>query len=168
MLFARLDRIGLQMTDSPAMKKGLEFLKGCVNGTEKEALAILHSLGPGESRRFSVDGERICAVLTRYMTVPAEEKLMEAHREYVDFQIVLSSSETILWADAADCKPVDNYSAERDIQFFAVPQEHQKVILTPGFVAVFFPEDAHGPGIMSISPEVANKICLKIAVDEIR
>jgi len=69
--------------------------------------------------------------------------MLEAHRRYIDVQLLLEGAEGIGWAPlrslSTEAEPFDT---ERDIVFFRDPPlgVHQ---VTPGHLAVFFPEDAH-------------------------
>lgn len=93
----------------------------------------------------------------------AEAKL-EAHRKYIDIQLVLEGVDEMGWKPLSDCyQPIDEHNVERDIRFFndepaawiAVPPEH---------FCIFFPEDAHAP-LVSSGP--IRKAIFKIAVDAV-
>ncbi|MEQ1629045.1 MAG: YhcH/YjgK/YiaL family protein, partial [Gallionella sp.] len=78
----------------------------------------------------------------------AEAKL-EAHRKYIDIQLVLEGVDEMGWKALADChQPLDVHNAERDIRFFA--DEAATWISTPAdHFCIFFPEDAHAPLVSS-------------------
>jgi biofilm protein TabA len=70
---------------------------------------------------------------------------LEAHRCYIDVQLVLGGTEEMGWAPLASLSTeAEPYDAERDIIFFREPplSVHR---VTPGCLVVFFPEDAHAP-----------------------
>ena len=73
------------------------------------------------------------------------EAKLEAHRKYIDLQLLISGSEEIGWSPLSTCHhEVAPYSQEKDIVFYKDPvRDYLK--LSPGYFAVFFPEDAHAP-----------------------
>ncbi|MDD4978076.1 MAG: YhcH/YjgK/YiaL family protein [Gallionella sp.] len=90
----------------------------------------------------------------------AEAKL-EAHRKYIDIQLVLEGVDEMGWKALVDChQPMDEHNAERDIRFFA--DEAATWISTPAdHFCIFFPEDAHAP-LVSNGP--IRKVIFKVAV----
>jgi len=87
---------------------------------------------------------------------------LEAHRKYIDIQLVLEGDETMGWKPLADClNPVSEHSMEKDIRFFhdapaswiAVPPDH---------FCIFFPEDAHAP---LVGKGQVRKVIFKVAVN---
>ena len=91
----------------------------------------------------------------------AEAKL-EAHRKYIDIQLVLEGVDEMGWKPLSDChRPLDEHNAERDIRFFGdVPDSW---IATPaGAFCIFFPEDAHAPLVGS---GAIRKLIFKVAVN---
>ena len=74
----------------------------------------------------------------------AEAKL-EAHRRYIDIQLVLEGVDEMGWKALTDChRPLGEHNAERDIRFF--DDEPATWIVTPAdHFCIFFPEDAHAP-----------------------
>jgi len=73
------------------------------------------------------------------------EAKLEAHRRYVDLQLLVSGSEEIGWSPLSSChQEVTPYSDEKDIVFYKDPVR-DFLRLSPGYFAVFFPDDAHAP-----------------------
>jgi biofilm protein TabA len=102
----------------------------------------LLALAPG---RHPIVGEDLFVIKEQTQGKSKEQARLEAHRKYIDIQLVLEGDEQMGWKPLADClNPLSNYSAEKDIQFFhdapaswiAVPPDH---------FCIFFPEDAHAP-----------------------
>lgn len=80
------------------------------------------------------------------VTEPAACRLLEAHRQYIDIQFVISGSEYIGWQPLADCGKVIEEHPDRDIWFYDGPIEKDgAIMMIPGTYAVFFPFDAHRP-----------------------
>ena len=72
---------------------------------------------------------------------------MEAHRDYLDIQIPLTDDETMGWKAQVDCQEVtQEYDEGKDVEFYA-DKAAAKFVVPAGHFAVFFPTDAHQPGI---------------------
>ena len=86
---------------------------------------------------------------------------LETHHKYIDIQLPVSAPEIYGWkplCELADLSVI--YNTENDISFFEdSPEAYYKV--NPGNFVVFFPEDAHAPGIGN---GTIKKIVMKIKV----
>ncbi len=71
----------------------------------------------------------------------------EAHRKYIDLQLVLLHEETIAWAPLEQLKGFSAYDAQKDIMLSTDPYRGSRLTLKAGMFGLFFPEDAHQPGI---------------------
>ena len=72
---------------------------------------------------------------------------MESHKEYIDIQVPVGKAETMGWIALDACIDVTlPYDAEKDIMFFA-DKATSFLNVQPYEFVVFFPEDAHQPGI---------------------
>ena len=81
----------------------------------------------------------------RARTRPSEEAHLEAHRAYLDVQVVLEGREVMGWRSLATCtRERAPYDAERDVAFFD-DAPSVLVEVPPDHLVVFFPEDAHAP-----------------------
>lgn len=90
-----------------------------------------------------------------------DEAPLEAHRKYLDIQIVLRGEDRMGWKPLANCQcPTANYDEERDIQFFSDVPDCWIPVRSGQFV-IFFPEDAHAP---LVSDGLIRKMVLKLAV----
>lgn len=90
--------------------------------------------------------------------------VMEAHRDYIDIHIPLTTSEQIGWRSQNDCDIiVEDYEEGKDRETYA--DAPQTIITIPqGSFAVFFPSDAHQLGI---NPENSyRKLLVKTKVEE--
>ena len=98
-----------------------------------------------------------------YVKTPDEVRF-EAHREYIDLQILVSGKETVVVAYEPDCKVDTPYTPDYALytpDVFPV----QNITLTDNTFAVFFPLDAHAPGLaFEGKSEKIAKIVVKIPV----
>ena len=81
-------------------------------------------------------------------TLKAQDKqVLEAHRDYIDIQILLEGKERMGWMAIEDVKnEIQAYDQEKDCALYA-DQSTSFFDLVPGQFAIFFPEDAHAPVI---------------------
>lgn len=85
---------------------------------------------------------------------------LEAHRAYLDVQVVLAGTDTMGWAPLGACgEPSGPYDPIKDIVFFA-GEPQQRIPVLPGQLAIFFPEDAHAPLLGEGSP--VRKLVVKV------
>jgi YhcH/YjgK/YiaL family protein len=100
--------------------------------------------------RTDLDGDDIFVVASpKARTKPQAEAALEAHRKYIDVQVVLSGIDTMGWSPLSICTEVAvPFNAECDIEFFANPPA-SLVPVPAGCLTIFFPEDAHAPLIGS-------------------
>lgn len=72
---------------------------------------------------------------------------MEAHRDYLDIQIPLGDDEVMGWKAQEDCQSImTEYDEGKDVEFYK-DKAVAKFNVPAGHFAVFFPWDAHQPGI---------------------
>ena len=94
------------------------------------------------------------------------EGVFEAHRDYIDVQIVVSGQETIDVAalqDACDCTM--EYDKGRDCVLYASASKIRSFDADPSAWFVFFPSDLHRPGMARGGvPSPVKKIVVKIPV----
>ncbi|MFM2409068.1 MAG: hypothetical protein RL358_1810 [Pseudomonadota bacterium] len=90
------------------------------------------------------------------------EAKLEAHRRYIDIQLVLDGVDEMGWKALADChQPLDEHNLERDIRFFD-DEPATWITVPPQHFCIFFPEDAHAP---LVGKGAIRKVIMKIAVD---
>ena len=88
-----------------------------------------------------------------------EEARLETHNDFIDIQIPLSGVEVMGYMPRTDL-PEAAYNAEKDITFYeGLATDYLTV--KPGMFAIFFPEDAHAPGV---TPDGVRKVIVKVRV----
>ena len=98
----------------------------------------------------------------RALTRPASAVSLEAHRAYIDVQVVLAGTDTMGWSPLETCRMASGpYDPAKDIGFFR--DAPANLITVPaGQLAVFFPEDAHAPLIGN--GQTVKKLIVKVLV----
>ena len=128
MILAKLTEADRYVALHPQFARAFEFLRS----TDLTALA------PG---KHEVQGEQLFAIVEACAGRARAEAKLEAHRRYIDIQLVLEGVDEMGWKPLADCRdPATEYDAARDIRFF---------------------NDAHAP---LVSTGLIRKVVVKIAV----
>ncbi len=113
--------------------------------------------------RMDLQGDDLYVLASpRARTRPAAKAPLEAHRAYIDVQVILAGTETMGWSPLEACRTETlPYDASKDIVFF---QDLPMNLFTvpAGHLAVFFPEDAHAPLIGS--GQSVKKLVVKVRV----
>lgn len=118
-----------------------------------------------DGQKISIDGERVYAMSQSYETIDPAEGFYEAHRNYIDIQIMVEGSEVMYWTPLADLPTVKTpYNPDRDVVFFEEPSFGVPMPVRAGDFAVFFPSDGHKPRCRNGAAEKIRKIVVKIAV----
>jgi YhcH/YjgK/YiaL family protein len=119
----------------------------------------LFKLAPG---RYNIIGDDLIAIIEHLPGRTREMAKLEAHRRYVDIQMVLDGIEEMGWKPLADCyNPVSEHSMEKDIRFFH-DAAASWISTPPDHFCIFFPEDAHAP---LVSSGQIRKVIFKVAVN---
>jgi biofilm protein TabA len=111
--------------------------------------------------RIDIQGDDLYALVQEYTTRPVGQGVWEAHRCYIDVQNMVSGQERIFFAPV-ETMQLGTYVEEKD--FLSMTGDGSPLDLFAGFFVVFFPEDAHMPGLQVGTPEFVRKIVIKLAV----
>lgn len=106
--------------------------------------ARLRSIAAGESQRIELAGGLFAIEQVLESRLRADG-FFEAHRKYIDIQVVAEGEELMEVADAARMTVRQPYNAERDLIVYEDSTEASQFRVFPGQVAVFFPSDVHMP-----------------------
>ena len=101
--------------------------------------------------------------VSEYITSPSIKDKWEAHKKYVDFQIVLEGNE-IVYVSNIDKMKVGEYDAEEDyIPCFG--ESEVACVIDNKTGVILMPNDAHMPGISADGiPMIVKKAVFKIPV----
>lgn len=113
--------------------------------------------------------DAVRVIVSSYQTRPARSGRPEAHRDFIDIQMVLAGSEVIACWPVADLQVAEAYDHAQDVEWFLRPDPATtRIVLTPGTFALFLPGDAHQPQIMrGRRPAAVKKAVAKIAVKSV-
>jgi len=138
--------------------RGIEGLERAFEYLAKTDLAAL-PLG-----RTDIDGNNVFIMMSEGETRPPEQVRFEAHRRYIDIQLVVRGQEAIGIAPVSALTTAEPYDGAKDIEFFATPRESVSLALRAGDFAVFAPGDAHRPSLHLDGPHVSRKAVVKVSV----
>lgn len=134
----------------------------------KEAFEALFKLADGEfvPGRHEVRGDEIFIFANEYRTKPADQTLYEAHRKYVDVMLMLEGEEYIAHTDIEGAGEItDPYDEKKGDYILAKEGVEPSIsIMRPGDIAIFFPEDLHCPGRITVEVSNVRKLVAKVLV----
>lgn len=95
---------------------------------------------------FLSDDKLTFANVDEYVTKEHEKCKLEAHKKYIDIQILLDGVEELDYIDVQNLEVAEEYDEERDVMFFVRPtQILNKVVLSKGKFVLLYPHEAHQP-----------------------
>jgi YhcH/YjgK/YiaL family protein len=115
--------------------------------------------------RMDIDGDRLYASIATYETGSRDERRFEAHRKYIDVQVLLEGEENIDVSLGKDLPILEAYDETRDVMFLQPPPQFASLPMRPGRFAIFYPNDIHRPGCHLKEKRRVRKIVMKIAVE---
>ena len=121
--------------------------------------ADLNSIPMG---KYAIDGDDVYMVLSEYTTKLLSNARWEAHRVYADIQMLLAGEEKIGYAPLTEMRIKEDYNPEKDILFLTGCGDY--ITVSPGVFAVFFPQDAHQPGVAIGEQRQVKKLVVKVRV----
>ena len=118
-----------------------------------------------EVKRYDIDGNNLYALVSEYTSKNEDAADFEAHRKYIDIQYVISGKEIMEVTPLASLKKVMvPYDETKDIEFMTVEQKSGHRADQNNFF-IFFPSDAHRPGMKDGPNSPVKKIVIKLKVD---
>lgn len=115
-----------------------------------------------EPGRYDVDGNEIYVMVSDYQTKNISECKWEAHRKYLDIQLVVKGTENFGYANIDALKTIQEYSEDKDCTLFEGEGDFLK--LEKDTFVIAFPQDAHMPGITDGVPANVKKVVVKVKV----
>ena len=96
-------------------------------------------------------------------TTPLKEGTYEAHRKYIDVQIIVEGSEEMAWEEISKLTTAIAYDPQKDAERLDGDFEHVIKITENMFYAAF-PHDAHKPCSHSAVRQSYTKVVMKLPV----
>jgi YhcH/YjgK/YiaL family protein len=149
MIYDQLHNAKLYYGINPRLDTALDFLLN----------TDFSQIEPG---RYELDGEDIYYLIQEYQSKQPEAAKWESHKRYIDIQYIVSGTEQMGYAPIHEMELVQDALEVKDCLYYA--GEGSMILAKAGTFAVFFPEDAHRPGVMVGAPEPDKKVVVKIKV----
>lgn len=122
------------------------------------AIDFVNNLSHRETGTYPIEGGRV--MLQKGTTHAFEGAKAEAHKKYLDIQMVLEGSEFFGWENTKYLSPVGEFDTEKDVGFYQ--GEMKPIKVTPGICYILFPEDAHAPCVHLDTPTEYTKLVIKL------
>lgn len=157
MIFDKLENLEKYKNAHPRFVKALPY--------------IVELLGqnPENGKHYMPDADVENAVFVNvfdYATKPlSDETRMEAHRRYIDVQIVLEGEENMYVPATDELTLAQEYDEAKDIEFVKMPAPDKttKLSVPKGYFAIFFANEPHAPSMsMKDVPTNARKAVGKV------
>lgn len=133
-----------------------------LNGDFERAVAFAATLFDKKPGRYDCD-ERVFAFVQEGVTKSWKESRFEAHRKYLDIQMVLEGEEEVIW-QALDQLVTDSpFDEDGDVGFYT--GEGNRIAMKAGDTYIAFPEDGHMPCVFTTDgAKQYKKIVVKVPV----
>lgn len=148
MIIGQLPQINEYAMLLPNLSKGLEAIRNA------ESLPI-----------GKYQFERGYYLIQEGITKPFEENSFEAHRNYIDVQIVLTGYEEIAWLDYDRLMSVIPYDEATDKEKLIGPTTH-RILIDEGMFWIAFPSDGHLAVSHSDTPHTYRKVVMKLPINQ--
>ncbi|MDO4299047.1 MAG: YhcH/YjgK/YiaL family protein [Lachnospiraceae bacterium] len=96
-------------------------------------------------------------------TKPLDEGTFEAHRKYIDVQILLEGCEEVAWKPLSELTSVIPYDEAKDAERFDGTKENT-MLISGGMFYAAYPKDGHKPVSHSKEKHTFTKIVMKLPV----
>ena len=118
-----------------------------------------------EIGRYEID-KNSYANIDVYETKNLKDCKFEAHKNYIDIQMLLSGIEELDYTPVKDLIVSEKYDEKRDIMFFENPDRiADSVILEAGKFALIYPHEAHRPQVaFNANLKTVKKVVVKIHI----
>jgi len=122
----------------------------------------LDKLKPG---KYVLDGENVFVSVTEGPTKILEDSKWEAHHKYIDIQYVIEGQEKMGIAPISTARTITEFDEKKDVGFYnSLAKTGKYYVAKPGTFFIFFPSDAHRPGIKVKGFDSDKKLVVKIKV----
>lgn len=130
--------------------------------------AGLRFLKPSDMQKLSqgklvINCEKLFANVSEYTTHPETSVKWEAHRRYIDIQYLASGAEAMEYQCVSKLEVETPYDETNDVLFLR--GEGNRLLVPCGFFMIFYPHDAHRPGLIAGRAQKVRKIVVKVMAD---
>jgi len=125
-----------------------------------------NDLGNMNNGKYELEGENLFVNISEYTTKGDPEILYEAHKKYADIQYMVYGEEKIGVVPLGDTREVSPYDSSKEALFASAAEDNFRIASPENFF-IFFPNDAHSPGVKSgDETEQVRKVVVKVRIEE--
>lgn len=126
-------------------------------------MKAIEALESREVGRYEFEGGYF--MIQQGVTKPLEEGTFEAHRKYIDVQIILDGAEELAWDKLENLTTVIPYNPEKDAERLDGAKDHV-MLISKGMFYAAYPHDGHKPVSHTTEQHSFLKVVLKLPVQE--
>lgn len=149
MILDTIENLSLYRGLSKNLSKAIDYIQN----------TNLNNLSAGKHTIFNDD---VFVMINEYDTKDESECVIEAHKKYIDIQIMLKGDEKVGFAFLNNQKETEPYNEDNDYTFYS--SELDYMYLREESFAIFFPTDLHCPTIKIDSSKSVAKAVVKVRV----
>jgi XTP/dITP diphosphohydrolase len=151
MILDHLNNAYLYYNMHPLFKKAFDYLSS-------------NDFSKIENGTYELEGKDLLAIVNSYQTEPAEQRVWEGHRKYIDIQLVASGIENMGHAPLQEAKVLEAYVDEHDFTKFDATGS--QVTVPANYFTIFYPTDVHKPNLIAEKPSQVKKVVMKVKLPE--
>lgn len=162
-LFGSLATVRAQLAGSPSFARSLAYVEEILRPGSAAHTRML-AVPEGVTERVEL-GEGVFALEQAYVAKPRAEGRWEAHRVYIDIQVIVTGEELMEVTETSRLVVTEDRTPEKDVLFFGNYDEGSVLRMRAGEIAVFYPIDAHKPSLAAGNPAaLVRKTVIKVPV----
>jgi biofilm protein TabA len=161
-LFGSLATVRKQLAGCPSFDRALAYVEEMLR-PGSEAHKRLHAVPAGETVTVEL-GDGVFAMEQAYIAKPRAEGRWEAHKVYIDVQVIVSGDELMEVIDVSRLTVNEDRTPAKDVMFYDNGPECSVLRVGAGDIAVFYPVDAHKPSLAAGEPALVRKTVVKVPV----
>ena len=112
--------------------------------------------------KTQIIGEELFVNVLAYTTSKTDGDF-EAHRSYIDLQLVISGEERIDYTNLSACQTTKPYISDEDVEMVCA-KDYSALYLSKNDFVIFFPQDAHRPSLVGKNQTPVKKAIFKIKI----
>lgn len=160
-IFGNIDVVKKQVSKEK-FGKAFEYLTQVLNENSEE-YHRLKNYDLNVFEKIDLD-ENNFALEQTYMSKDKEKCFFESHKQNIDVQFILEGEEIMEVDNINNLSETFPYNEKMDLIKYNNSKFSSSIKLKKGDVAIFFPEDAHMPGIKVMKSERIIKTVVKVKV----
>ena len=124
---------------------------------------IVQKAGTAAVGKYELENGAYASV-QEYTTKVRGEAKYEAHKKFIDIQLIVSGRELIAVTPIGKMELCTEYNAEKDVMFFHHNDACTDYLLEAGDFLILYPQDVHMPGVCVNEQSPVRKIVVKVPV----